>query len=143
MVCRYLLARIASNTLGSTSVEVSPSSQPSATSRSKPAHDFSAAGLGQLRDQGLGPQRRGPGVPTAAEQTEAKPDGQHSKAAPATGSDIGVYVNLSALVRLANALQHSAGQDLERDGGGDDGANGTAHARASRTRCSAPSSAHN
>ena len=31
---RYLLARIASNTLGSTSVDVSPSSRPSATSRS-------------------------------------------------------------------------------------------------------------
>ena len=30
----YLLARIASNTLGSTNVEVSPSSRPSATSRS-------------------------------------------------------------------------------------------------------------
>ena len=31
----YLLARIASNTLGSSSVEVSPSSRPSATSRSR------------------------------------------------------------------------------------------------------------
>ena len=47
----YLLALIASKTLGSTSVEVSPSSRPSATSRSRRRRSVSVVANRQLRSE--------------------------------------------------------------------------------------------